>query len=145
MASAGYIFDLTPLTREVNADRRIVWQGFDVKRRHVVIGLLSFFYAAFAALMFRPILGQGAFLLFLALWALPFALIEGRSSQDLRLRNYQRLMDYGRANTGKFILCNRIVEPGVLRAGIIRASSVPVRRELKEHKIEHASLDELFA
>lgn len=143
--SNGYVFELTEYTRTLNENRRMAWNGFDVKRRHVkvmvVSALISFVVAMFMFVAFGASAGMGSFFVFLPL---PFALIEGRSSQDMQLRYWQVLYDKKTNNNGKFILCNRMIDPTETRHGVIKSVSIPVRRPTETDAPRTAALDDLF-
>lgn len=142
------IYDLTPLTLKANEGRRISFQGFDLDRRHFWIVVCSSVVVLPVVSICYQVLGMGVLALLLApiLYALPFFLIETRSQEGLKLRRYQALLDSRTGNTGKFMVCNKEIQPATYRPRLLRALSLPVAgstaAELKKSPSD--SLDELF-
>lgn len=123
---AAYVYNLTPLTgRKRNVDRRIVIQGFDVRRRSLIVfGIalaLSLPPSGVLALVFGPV----AFVIVPPVVILAaFVLIEGRSRRGLQLALYRSLLDKRRANIQDVFICWRPV-PRSSEFVTITAASMP--------------------
>lgn len=121
-----YVYDLTPLTRQAKSERRFAWQGFDLPRRQVYIVMVTTVVMLPLVAMFYALLGIWVVFLVVVGYALPLFLIESRTSDGMKLRRINSLYDQRVSNTGKFIICNRQIEPLRTRVRVLRAASVPV-------------------
>ncbi len=124
--SAPVIFNLTPLTRQANDQRRFVVKGFDIPRRGLLIFLAAFLPALFAAMFAAILFGVYAIAVFAAVEGLAFWLIEGHSRQGMQLRNWQSIRDRKNARDGQVFVCGHPVD--VLDAEIkyVRQRTAPV-------------------
>lgn len=122
------VYDLTPLTRSFN-QRRVVIQGFDVSLRSLVVFLMGLVPSLVLMAIAWPLVGVYSVLMFAAGEFTTFWLIEGRSREGLRLKNYQTIIDARRSNVGKFICCWQPVDVVAGHWHSVLASSVPVIRD----------------
>lgn len=119
------VYSLTPLTRSVNLQRRIVIQGFDLPLRSVVISSVAVVPGALLAVILWPLLGTNALFAVPVVIGAAFWLVESRTRSGLQLRQYQRFMDMRRDVSGQFLLCGEIISPRGHQFGRVVASSMP--------------------
>lgn len=120
------VHDLSPLTRRVNQNRRVVIQGFDLPFRAFVVFLVALAPAAAAGAVLWAFIGFYGIFAFVGVEVAAFWLIEVRSSHGLRLRTYQSIMDTQRARVGRFSCCGAEMNPLGSGFGRIILSSLPV-------------------
>lgn len=138
MSSQGFVYDLSHLTRDKSADRRITWRGFDMPRRVFWLMVATSIPALVVLGIGYNMIGIWAIVPVVMLYALVYLMFESRSSDDLRQRKYKALYDKASSNTGKFLICNTEIHPDQMRVRTLRTASLPVRRpdDGKERPIE---------
>lgn len=122
------VYNLTPLTRTANANRRVVIQGFDLPARGLLVAALAAIPGLIATVIAWTIVGQLGILMLPVVELLAFWLIEGRSRNGLQLRRYQTFYDRQRSMTGAYICCGVTVDPLGGTWATVTASSTPVLR-----------------
>lgn len=141
MSEAPLVYDLTPMTRKADQGRRFVIGGFDIQKRTLLIGGVGFVPGAALTGMLYPMLGIWAILLIPFTMAAAFWLIEGRSSQGMKLRNWQTLLDKKKNRNGAFFICGHEIDVDHSDITILRSLTAPVNRT----KTEDSFVDDLFA
>lgn len=104
MAGVPTLFDLTPLTRDVAENRRVVVQGWDLNRRVFILFLLGLAPAALLAAVTFPLLGQYTLVVFVCTYIPIFWLVLGRSGKGMELPNWRVLLTKKQSNKGHFVL-----------------------------------------
>jgi hypothetical protein len=117
---------LTALTgRDSGANRTIIVQGFEARRRTVVVAAIGALPALLVTAILWGFVGQYAMLAVPAVEGLTFWLIETRTRGGLQQRQYTSLLDKRRSDAGKFYMCGRVVDPDLNELGSVVMSSVP--------------------
>jgi hypothetical protein len=117
---------LTALTgRDSGANRTIIVQGFEARRRTVVVAAIGALPALLVTAILWGFIGQYAILALPAVEGLTFWLIETRTRGGLQQRTYTSLLDKRRSDAGKFYMCGRVVDPDLNELGSVVTSSVP--------------------
>ncbi len=117
---------LTALTgRNAGANRTIIVQGFEARRRTVGVVVLGAIPAVVVTLALWTLIGQYAILALPAVEGAVWWLVEVRSRSGLQRRTYETLMDKKRSDAGQFTMCGRVINPDLHELGTVVASSVP--------------------
>jgi hypothetical protein len=119
------VYSLTGLTRNANAQRRVVIQGFDLPARGLLIAALAFVPSLLVTVIFWLFIGEYALVMIPLVELGVFWLIEGRTRSGLKLRNYQTLYDRKRSSVGTFFVCGHPVDFRHGRAVTLVSSSIP--------------------
>jgi hypothetical protein len=138
------VYVLTPLTRSVNLQRRVVIQGFDLPVRGLTITGLALLPALPVAGILWQFIGSYALVSVLVIEAAAHWLIESRTRNGLRLRRYQRFIDIRKSVNGTFLVCSHPVKPLHDTWGYVVASAMPGRiRTRPELVLEAANTTDL--
>lgn len=117
---------LTALTgRNSSANRTVIIQGFEARRRTLIVLAVGAVPALFITAVLWAIIGQYAVLALPAVEGLVFWLVESRTRNGLQLRTYESLLDKKRSDAGKFYLCGRVIDPELNELGTIVAAAIP--------------------
>jgi hypothetical protein len=117
---------LTALTgKNSSANRTVIIQGFEARRRTVIVLAVGAVPALFITAVLWVIIGQYAVLALPAVEGLVFWLVESRTRGGLQLRTYESLLDKKRSDAGKFYLCGRVIDPELNELGTIVAAAIP--------------------
>lgn len=120
---------LTALTgRDAGANRTVIIQGFEARRRTVVVAAIGALPALLVTVVLWGVIGSYAALALPAVEALTFWLLEVRSRTGLQRRTYEALLDRKRSDAGQFTLCGLVIDPDLHELGTVMASTVPVQR-----------------
>jgi len=119
------VYNLTNLTRNANANRRVVIQGIDIPARGLLIAGLAAIPAFIATVIAWMIVGELGVIMLPVVELAAFWLIETRSRSGLRLRRYQTFYDQHRSLTGTFVCCGAAIDPLHGTWATVAASSVP--------------------
>jgi hypothetical protein len=119
------VYSLTGLTRNANAQRRVVIQGFDLPARGLLIASLAFVPSLIITAIFWIFVGEYALVMIPLVEIGVFWLIEGRTRSGLKLRNYQTFYDKKRSSVGTFFVCGHPVDFRHGRAVTLVSSSLP--------------------
>lgn len=141
MSEAPLVYDLTPMTRKADQGRRFVIGGFDIQKRTLLIGGVGFVPGAAITGLLYPMLGVWALLFIPFTMVMAFWLIEGRSSQGMKLRNWQTLLDKKKTRNGDFFICGHEIDVEQSDIHVIRSLTAPVVRT----KSESSFADDLFS
>ena len=118
---------LTSLTgRNAGENRTIVVQGFEARRRTVIVALIGVVPALLVTILAWTIFGQRWVVAFPIVELAVFWLVERRARDGLQRRNFETLMDRKRSDAGRFYMCGRVIDPDLHELGTVVASSVPV-------------------
>lgn len=124
------MYTLTAMTgREASATRSTVVLSFELNWRVLMVLLCCSPVALFVTIVGYVMIGQVALFLLPAVEALGVFLFHRRSTQGLRLRTYQSLMDKGRSNVGSFMLCGEKLEIDDSDFRTLRHNTVAYRPE----------------
>lgn len=116
---------LTALTgRDSNVNRTIVVQGFEARRRTVVVAAIGAVPGLLLTVILWGFIGEFAVLALPVAEGAAFWLIETRSRTGLQRRTYETLMDKKRSDAGQFYMCGRVIDPNLNELGTIMASTV---------------------
>ena len=121
-----YVYDLSSLTRTRTEDRRVASRGFDMPRRVFYIVLATSFPALPLLAWLFSLIGVWAVVPIGLFYGLVLFLFHTRSPDNMKLRRYQQVYDIAVSNTGKFMVCGRIIEPGTTRIRVLRSACTPV-------------------
>ena len=121
------VYSLTPMTRSVNLQRRVVIQGFDLPMRGLTIAGFALIPALPLTAMVWPFLGVYALFTLFIVEAAAFWMIETRTRSGLKLRRYQRFLDMRKSVEGSFMICGEVVHPNEHLFGYVVDSSTPGR------------------
>lgn len=120
------VYDLTPMTRRADVQRRIVVRGFEASKRKTVIGGLGASPGLILMGMLMGVLGAYAVILPVATAAVALWLFEVRSGQGMRLKHAEAIRDRRRTVDGSFFVCGHRIDPLDTALVNIRPSSIPV-------------------
>lgn len=119
---------LTALTgRDAGANRTVIIQGFEARRRTVVVAAIGALPALLVTVVLWGVIGSYAALALPAVEALTFWLLEVRSRTGMQRRTYEALLDRKRSDAGQFTLCGLVIDPDLHELGTVMASTVPVQ------------------
>ncbi|HEX9087855.1 MAG TPA: hypothetical protein VF867_10045 [Arthrobacter sp.] len=128
MAAYGSLYSLTPMTgRTSGSERTTVIGTVEMKWRTFWVSTLSLVPGGILSAMFYPFVNVWAFLWLPILMGGAFYLIERRSTDGLKLRTYEGLLDKKKSSVNQFFLCGQPIEVGAAEFGTIRQITVPVR------------------
>lgn len=126
------VYDLTPMTRKADAGRRFVISGFDIAKRTMLIGGLALVPGAALTGILFPMLQMWSILAIPICIIAAFWLFEGRSSQGMKLRNWQTLVDKRKNRSGQFYICGHPIDVMYSDITFVRSLTVPVERPKSE-------------
>lgn len=139
------IYTLTELTgRRSGTDRRVIIQGFDLPMRSVIIGGIVAVPAFIATVIVWQFVGGYSVLTFFVVEAAAFWLIEGTTSRQMGVKNYQALADRRRSSVGQFYMCGRRFDPHAVVAGTLRVNTVPVTHDSDIDRLDVALTGRTF-
>lgn len=127
MAGINSCYSLTAMTgRKSGTDRTTVIGTVEMRLRTFWIAVIALIPGAILTAITFFFVQEWSFLCIPAVEAAAFYLIERRSTDGLRLRTYQHLLDRKRAVNGVFFLCGQPIEVTGQSFGTIRQITVPV-------------------
>lgn len=128
MAEAGvYVFDLTPLTRQIASERRTAVIGFDLPTHSLKTGVPSVLFGIAITSVFTKLLGPWSVLPGMAAGAWVWWMLASRTSSGLRVKRWRAMVDRRRLRN-VITVCGEafvLTEPRIER---LRTASVPVSR-----------------
>jgi hypothetical protein len=125
--TAPTLFDLTPLTRDAEQQRRVVIQRVDVEVRRVKVMLWAAPFSLLIGGMTYPLLKVYALLPMVAVELAAIWLFIERSRKGMRLTNFQTQRARRRAQTGMFFVGGRQIHPLDQQIVVLHRSSMPAR------------------
>lgn len=141
MSKGLIVYDLTPLTRGAAEQRRAVIQGFEVRWRPFLIGVIGLIPSFLLTALLWQWIGSfailtGPILIGLAIW-----LVEGRARSGQRLRNWKSLKNRLTSSTGSFFVAGTPFDPLHAPMSRLEAASLPVEHEAASDAEEMAALE----
>lgn len=133
------VFDLTPMTRGADKGRRFVIGGFDLEKTTLVVGGISIIPGLVLTGFLFPLMQMWALLFPVLTVAIGFWLIVGRSTQGMKLKNWQTLLDKQKNRSGQFFICGHPIDITYSDITYVRSLTTPVERK------EVADLHDVFA
>lgn len=119
------VFDLTPMTRHADAERKIVIEGFEADKRRIFVAGAGAIPGMLLAGLLAGLLGALAIIPPIVTAVLAIWLFDSRSRKGLRLRHWDAFKDR-RKSTPKFRYCGRVINPDDTGFYRIRSLSAPV-------------------
>lgn len=145
MAGVPTLYDLTPLTRDASAKRRVVVQGWDIDRRIFVLCLIGLLPAGLAGILAHQVIGSYAIFVIAAVYAPIFWLFLGKTSKGLELANWRHLKTKRESNDGYFMLRGQRMDPDRHEPRVLRSASRPGPGLLARPTGPVLDTDDLFA
>lgn len=105
------VYDLTPLTRHADKERRWIVKGRDFQKRKVIISALALIPGLILLAFLMPLLGLYALIAPLACVMAAFWLFDAKSRKGLRVANWRRLTDRRAAKKMSFRYAGHDVQP----------------------------------
>lgn len=132
--SAPIIYDLTPMTRNADEQRRWVIKGFDLPKRGILIGGIAFIPGIIITAFLFNFFGIYSVFSLAIVELIAFWAFEGRSRQGMKLRNYQTILDKRRTKEGQFFICGNPIDISDHEVTYVRQRTVPVNRKARSHE-----------
>lgn len=105
------LYLLTELTgKQASAGRTAVIGTFEMKWRHLWIGIFALVPGLLLTMIFVGPLGPSAILLIPAVEIAAFYLFAKRQRDGLRLHTWRAVLDRKKATTNKFTLCGQVLD-----------------------------------
>lgn len=121
------VYSLTPLTRGASLQRRVVFAGFDVAARTLIVAGCALVPAlVLTAILWVAFAGEYSLAVVPIVEAAAFWLVESRTRNGLHLRQYRAIYDRRKAAVGKFYCCGVEIFPGRSKALTLVSASVPL-------------------
>lgn len=128
MSEGPLVYDLTPMTRKADQGRRFVIGGFDIQKRTMLIGGLALVPGLVLTGSLFPVVGAYSLIAIPIFLALAFWLIEGRSSQGMKLRNWHTMLDKRRSRNGQFFICGHPIDVTYSDVTFVRRLTNPIEQ-----------------
>ena len=136
MAAINSLYLLTDMTgRASGSERTMIVATMEMKMRTFWIALAAAAPGLILTALFYPMIGIWAMVWLALTEGAAFFLIEKRTSDGLRLRTYQTLLDKKRSNKDTFYLCGQPVDVGSTQFGKIQQITAPVNREKQDMNV----------
>lgn len=141
MSKGLIVYDLTPLTRGAAEQRRAVIQGFEVRWRPFLIGVIGLVPSFLLTALLWPWIGSFAILSGPILIGATIWLVEGRARRGQRLRNWASLKNRLTSSTGSFFVSGTPFDPLHAPMSLLQSASLPVEQRPATDAEEMAALE----